>query len=188
MLYNGYRLIIFDQKEQWHGGIGFVISPAMPPYLTTFNRVSDRVGYADFTLPLKGGGKKDIRVINCYGYTSAKAKQFPEKVTQFYKELHDTSNVPCKRELFFSGDFNAKLGNRTKHEMKSSTFHQIGCHGVGTRNDNGELMMEFMTGCNLTACNTLFDHPSRHKLSWTGANRTKKGVPLYAQLCYVLIT
>ena len=37
----------------------------------------------------------------------------------------------------------------------------------------------------LTACNTLFDHPSRHKLTWTGENMKKK-VPLYAHLDYIL--
>ena len=70
MLNNSYRLLIFDQKEQWHGGIGFTISPKMQPFITTYKQISDRVGYIDLCLPLKGGGNKNFQIINSYGLTS----------------------------------------------------------------------------------------------------------------------
>ena len=71
MLYNNYRLIIFDQKEQCHGGIGFVISPKMQPHMTTFGVISDRVGFVDFSIPLKAGGMKHFRVVNCWTHVTA---------------------------------------------------------------------------------------------------------------------
>ena len=58
------------------------------------------------------------------------------------------------------------------------------------RNLNGEYMLNFMISNDLTACNTLFQHPSRHKTTWTGQKcinkRTKEIIPLYAQLDYIL--
>ena len=186
MLHNNYRLLIFDQKEQWHGGIGFMISPKMQPFITTYKQISDRVGYIDFCLPLKGGGNKNFRIINSYGLTSLRAQQQPDKLLQFYRDLHNASLVPSKWEMFHCGDFNSKLGKRTRANEQLGLEGLIGRHGIGTRNENGEHLLEFMVKVDLTACNTLFDHPSRHKLTWTGEHRTKKNTPIYAQLDYVL--
>lgn len=187
ILHNKYRIIIFDQKEQCHGGIDFAISLKMQPYITTYNNISDRVCYIDLSMPLKGGGNKKIRVVNCYGYTSLRAKQNPDKLNKFYDELHSVAHVPSKWELFIIGDFNSKLGKRTQNDLITSNHSgKIGRHGVGTRNENGEQMLEFMVGEDLTACNTLFDHPSRHKLTWQGENRKKNNTPIYAQLDYIL--
>ena len=58
LLHNNFRLLIFDQKEQCHVGIGFVIGPKLQPFVTTFKHISDRVTFIDICLPLKGGGNK----------------------------------------------------------------------------------------------------------------------------------
>ena len=186
ILYNNYRLLIFYQKEQCHGGIGFVISPKLQPFITTFKRISDRVGYINFCFPLKGGSNKNFRIINSYGLTSLRAQQHPDKLSQFYRDLHNVSSIPSKWEMFHWGGFNSKLGKRTRVDEQLGLEGFIGRHGIGTRNENGEHLLEFMVKEDPTACYTLFDYPSRHKLTWTGEHRTKRNTPIYAQLDYVL--
>ena len=88
--------------------------------------------------------------------------------------------------MFHCGDFHSKLGKRTKVDKQLGLHGLIGRHGIGTRNKNGENLLEFMVSEDLTACNTLFDHPSKHKLTWTGEHRTKRNSPTYAQLDFVL--
>ena len=36
---NGFRLIIMDQKHGWHGGLGFVLSPRMLPFVKSYSYV-----------------------------------------------------------------------------------------------------------------------------------------------------
>lgn len=58
------------------------------------------------------------------------------------------------------GDFNAKIGEG----RQGST---VGLYGLGTRNDRGELLVEWCEGRQLTVMNTWFkDHP-RRRYTWT---------------------
>ena len=91
-------------------------------------------------------------------------------------------NVP----LSDCGDFNSKFGKGTRVDEQLGLHGLIGRHGIGTRNQNGKNLLEFIAEEDLTACNTLFDHPSRDKLTWIGEHRTKRNTPIYAQLDYVL--
>ena len=50
IILNNYRLIIFKQVNDWHGGIGFVISARMCDYIKSAERISDCVCYLDLTL------------------------------------------------------------------------------------------------------------------------------------------
>ena len=109
---------------------------------------------------------------------------------KFYEELTSVSTVPSKWELYVIGDMNSKLGKRSRDDELVGLSNYIGSHGIGTRNSNGENLLNFMISADLTACNTLFQHPSRHEATWTGQkcinHRTKETIPLYAQLDYIL--
>ena len=113
-------------KRTMSGGIGFVISPKLQPlaFITTFKRISDRVGYIDFCFPLKGGSNKNFRIINNYGLTSLRAQQHPDKLSQFYRDLHNVSSIPSKWEMFHWGGFNSKLGKLTRVD------EQLGLEGL----------------------------------------------------------
>ena len=171
ILYNNYRLLIFYQKEQCHGGIGFVLSPKLQPFITTFKRISDRVGYINFCFPLKGGSNKNFRIINSYGLTPLRAQQHPEKLSQFYRDLHNVSsiiysnkmgNVPLRKFPLYS-----KLGKRSKVDELLGLEGLMGRHGIGTRNENGEHLLEYMVKEDLRACYTLFDHQqAQTNLDW----------------------
>ena len=153
---NGYRLILFEQEEGYHGGVGFLIAERICDFVISVERVSDRVCYLDLSLPLRGGGFKKIRIVNCYGYTSQRALESPRKVERYYDEVTSTYNVPAKWEAFVMGDMNAKLGRLTRDDEQHGLSAYIGNHGIGLRNPNGETMLNFMIRYDLLACNTAF--------------------------------
>jgi hypothetical protein len=59
------------------------------------------------------------------------------------------------------GDLNAKVGN------DNANLEEImGRHGLGARNENGELFVDFCSGYRLAVCGTLFSHKDIHKATW----------------------
>ena len=49
-----YKLILLEQRDSYHGGLGFVISPRLQPYIKSYSYISDRaVSYTHLTLPTK---------------------------------------------------------------------------------------------------------------------------------------
>ena len=64
---------------------------------------------------------------------------------------------------------------------------------MGTRNENGEALANFLALQGLFACNTAFHHASRHKTTWTGwlkdqnaPSGSSKTVAIYTQIDFVL--
>ena len=57
---------------------------------------------------------------------------------EFFENLHDTlGDIPSTEQIYLMGDFNGKVGN----ERRMYTDY-LGPHGRGTRNDNGERLLE----------------------------------------------
>ena len=48
----------------------------------------------------------------------------------------------------------------------------IGKYGFGERNSNEENLLQFLLDNNLTALNTMFKHPNKHRITWTPSNAT----------------
>ena len=82
---------------------------------------------------------------------------------------------------------------RTIADESAGLGRVIGGHGMGRRNHNGEMLMEFLIMHGLFARNTAFQHASRHRTSGTGwlPDRTapadsKRTVAVYNQIDCVL--
>ena len=109
-----------------------------------------------------------IRIVNAYGPTSPKAAADPTLFTNFYNELDCAANCPSRYELFFLGDFNSKLGKVTKKDDLNGLSQHIGMYGNGTRNRNGEELLNFIINHDLFVCNTAFKHKMCHITTRTG--------------------
>ncbi|KAL5272936.1 hypothetical protein ACHWQZ_G000943 [Mnemiopsis leidyi] len=184
LINNRYRLIIMEQKDSRHGGLGFVISPKTLPWIKSYNYVSDRVAFLDLLIPNSGGGETNYRVINAYGPTQPRALSNPELVNSFYQSLQTAFDVPSRYEVYFGGDFNAKIGKLTAEEISSDISYHVGRHGIGTRNSNGESLLENK----LFVCNTAFQHPST-RTGWLkdyASSVPNSMKPVYSQIDYVL--
>ena len=157
LLHNNYRLIILEQKHCRHGGLGFVINPHMNDYIKSYSYISDPVAVFDLQVPTKSGIPINYRIVNAYGPTMQRASNEPQLLTSFYQTLSSAVKVPSRFELYIMGDFNSKLGKVTLDEtVETNISDHVGRYAVGTRNSNGEHMLNFLFEHGLFACNTAF--------------------------------
>ena len=68
----------------------------------------------------------------------------PQLVIDFYQDLSKAYNVPARYEIYFGGDFNAKVGKLTEEELASDVLIHVGRFCVGTRNSSGESLLNFV--------------------------------------------
>ena len=89
-----------------------------------------------------------------------------EENERFYDMLDEAIKEQRKgREcLVVMGDFNGKVGMYKEEDT-------IGPYGVGIRNDNGQLLIEFCKGRNLFVTNTWFQQRKSAQLTWISPDR-----------------
>ena len=63
--------------------------------------------------------------------------------------------------LVLMGDFNAKVG-----QDDGMWRDVMGVFGIGTRNNNGQRLLELCSEHRLCITNTVFNHKVEHKASW----------------------
>ena len=181
-----FRLITFT-PDQPQRGMGFMVGPRLQPYLERAWQVegNDRVAAAAFRLPLLSGDVLLVKVINCYGPTAVVAKRDPEEREHFYdtveRVLRSFSNNGYRTVIVIAGDFNAKVGQRERAENISC----LGRYSKGTRNENGEHLINLAEENNLVIANTCFKHSKRHQTTWQGV--APNGHIIFNQIDYILI-
>ncbi|KAL5248389.1 hypothetical protein ACHWQZ_G017537 [Mnemiopsis leidyi] len=192
LMHNGYRLILVEQKLGRHYGLGFAISPKMQKYAKSHSYISDRVAILTLQIPTKSGSIIYYRIVNAYGPTLQRATENPQEITNFYQALTQAINVPARYELYLLGDFNSKLGRTSSLEIQETNISEhVGRYAVGTRNSNGEHMLNFLIQHDLFAANTAFPHKSRHITTWRGevkdwSRRGHYTIPVFTQIDYIV--
>ena len=86
------------------------------------------------TIPLKIF--QCVTVINAYTPTSSDED---EKVEQLYDGIERAMADSYSKYQIITGDFNAKIGSKTKEEDLKS----MGAFGIGERNERGDCLIEF---------------------------------------------
>ena len=116
---------------------------------------SDRI--VSMRLPLKN--KHYATLFSVYAPT---LQAEPAEKDKFYSELRILpQGTPADDKLLVLGDFNARVG------QDAVTWKGIlGRHGVGNRNDNGRLLLEFCTEQQLIINNTIFQQKDSLKTTW----------------------
>ena len=100
-----------------------------------------------------------LSIIQCYAPTNDADEETKDN---FYEQLQMVvSKVPQHDMLLIMGDLNAKVGADNTECEKS-----MDKHGCGTRNDNGERLIDFCLNNNQVMGGTLFPHKDIHKLTW----------------------
>ena len=87
---------------------------------------------------------------------------YDEVKDDFYEQLQTISKVPLHDMLLIMGDLIAKVGD---HDDNIGRERVMSKHGCGTRNDNGERLVDFWLN-NCTIGYTIFLHKNIHKLTW----------------------
>ena len=124
-----------------------------------------------------------LTIINAYGPTSQVTLRDQDTQDDFYSALDSITTRYSSSALFLiAGDFNSKLGKKLSNERS------IGEHSCGIRNTNGTTLAGFLETHSLFACNTAFQHATRHKTTWQGQYRDATNgniVPIYFVICHL---
>ena len=161
---NGHKVVLLEQSAGWiHYGLGFIISPALIPRVVAWRSISDRVAYIDLRLSGRNGTSRMMRIVNVYGPTIKCVTDSTNKVSgtskaaeAYYDNVKTAIKVPARYDLFIAGDFNARLGSCSASDYGSGVSNNIGRYGNGVRNENSQMLLDFMITYNFFACNTAF--------------------------------
>jgi len=127
LLYSGKK----NEDDPHEAGVGFILSKKACKSLIEWEPVSDRI----ITARLDSRFQKTT-IIQCYAPTNDAPEE--EKIA-FYDALQATiDKVPGSDVSIVLGDMNAKVG-----EDNSGREENMGKHGVGSMNENGELFADF---------------------------------------------
>ena len=145
-------MILYSGGEQHARGVGFIMSKQLSKSLIGCWTISDRV----MIIKLKGK-PFDIYIIQVYAPTSLSSD---EEIETFYSQLNLAMSI-CKNHniKIVMGDLNAKVGVGAEGQS-------IGPHGLGLRNERGDLWAEWCEEKELSVMNTWFKHRKTNLYTW----------------------
>ena len=143
LLYSGK-----DSDDDRHeAGVSLLLSKHAAKSLIEWEPVSDRIITARFESRFL-----NVSVVMCYAPTNNAEEDDKDS---FYAE------VPGRDMLILMGDMNAKVGSSNTDRER-----EMGRHGLGDMNENGEMLADFCAVNNLVIGGTLFPHRRHHKATW----------------------
>lgn len=135
-------------------GVGFLLSRKARAALLKWEPINERIIVARFRSRVR-----NVSVVQAYAPTE---QADIEEKERFYSELEATINRIPKGDIkILMGDYNAKIGC-----MNTDRERIMGRHGLGERNENGELFTEFCGNNDLIIGGSLFPHKTGHKVTW----------------------
>ena len=181
-----HNLICFATNEEAYG-MGFVINKVWSERVYKTWKVDDRIAVLQLNPEMKiqkqyrrpvytsrkmqkgirlklkiKNNRQLITIINCYAPHSELTKKNPKLTEKFYDKLDDLTRKYKNKSslLIVAGDFNAEIG-------KSIDEKCVGRFPNGTRNENGNQLIEFSEKNDMILTNTCFDHKKCHLTTWS---------------------
>lgn len=154
------HLFLFSGNDRYRmNGVGLLLSPMAKQALIEYVPISDRLIKARFNSKYR-----KISVLQCYAPTEPDDDKTKE---EFYSQLEAAVNtIPSGDIKIVLGDFNAKVGSDNYNLQRI-----MGSHGLGSsRNNNGELLVDFCARHSLFIGGTKFPHKDIHKYTWESPN------------------
>ena len=151
-------------------GVGLLISPKLTTYLSSTDKISDRILVASFR------GNPSITIIVAYAPTEDKCESVKKP---FYEDLKRiTDSIPPHNVIILAGDLNARVGA----DSSITNPRTVGRYPYHEEtNGNGEMLINYCESSNMRSMQTRFRHPKSRTWTWRHATGTK------AQLDLILI-
>lgn len=149
-------------ENVFEGGVGILVHKNHIPNILQIQCISTRVMYLIYRL----NSRCSLKIIQVYAPTSAHTDN---EMECFYEDVNTALQQKRTQYTILMGDLNAKLGHKT-----DSTEIALGNHGFGTRNERGQLLLEFLLQHNLFAMNSFFSKSPQRKWTWKSPDGTTK--------------
>ena len=162
-----YR-VIYAGGEENSRGVGIVLRKELAKRITKIIQKSDRL-----MLVRIQNEPRDIVIVQVYMPTT---DYNDEEVEAVYEQIEEMlKDVKGKDFLVIMGDWNAVVG-------EGRDGMEVGSFGLGTRNDRGQMLVDFCKRKKLAVMNTWFMHEKRRRYTWRNPGDTAR-----FQLDYVLV-
>ena len=140
-----------DSKQE--SGVGFLVHKRLEKNIVEFYSVSERVA----SVTLKLNDRYNLKIVQVYAPTCSHPD---EEVESFYEDVQVATDRAKAHFTVIMGDFNAKVGKKVERETA------IGNHGIGTRNERGQMLVEFAEARSLHIMNTFYKKRTNRKWTW----------------------
>jgi hypothetical protein len=142
-------------------GVGILLDKEARRSLIEWQPVSARITVARFRTNIR-----NIVMVQCYAPTAV-AEDIERQ--ELYMQLNDILKKLKEDTIIVGGDLNAKVGQDNK-----GLEHVMGRHGLGERNENGQLFVDFCASHDLVVGGTIFPHKDCHKVTWVSPDHKTK--------------
>ena len=161
--------VIYSGGEKNRRGVGIILRGKVGNSVLLYRPISERI----LVMRLKGT-PVNVLIIQVYAPNEDGDEKDKE---QFYEMLDQVivENRKGNECLMVMGDFNGKVGKNKEEDI-------VGPYGLGERNENGQLLVEFCKRHNLFVTNTWFQQRTSAQYTWTSPDGNIKN-----QIDYVLI-
>lgn len=162
-----------DIADNYHRhGVALVLENRIVPSVIDFIPVSNRV-----MIVRLAGQPININLIQVYAPTAEKAES---EALQFYSEINQALKLTKKNDInLIMGDFNAKVG-------RGRCGNVVGDFGLGSKNERGDMLIEFCEEKDFIVSNTWFQLPPRRLYTWRAPGDRPNHI-IRNQIDYILI-
>ena len=152
VLYSGHE----DVNAQHSEGVAIMLAKQAQKALIAWEALGPRLIHATFRT---SNSKINLNVIQVYAPTNDKDETIKE---EFYSLLRKVLEKRKSKDItVLMGDFNAKIGDNNMGYEET-----MGKHGLGTMNENGEMLANLCATNQLIIGGSLFPHKRIHKATW----------------------
>ncbi|XP_008184879.1 craniofacial development protein 2-like [Acyrthosiphon pisum] len=155
--------MIHSGDNQGKNGVGILLNKEWGLQVENTYHVNDRILFI----------KLKTSTVNMIVIPTSNSED--DEIERMYDSLDELLGISRDSDnVIIMGDFNAVVGEGQDNQI-------IGKHGLGTRNNRGERLVNFCKQSNFLITNTMFEVPKRRRHTWVAPGVTNR-----YQIDYVL--
>lgn len=176
-----YRLYYGPRSTQDDYGTGFLVGPALQPYVQKYEQILGTPRISRLELKI---GRRRLAVYALYAPASD-AKLTKDEDEEQYEDYLDTVRVTIRtdrvgiRNVILLGDLNARVGRHELGEKSTGRF------GIGTRNERGDALVLLCEEMKMNIQNTFTRCRAGRKYTWEAHNSDPNNRTV-AELDYII--
>ena len=171
-LHNNFELVFSGNVNDSHAGVAIIMEERFANHIENIRYESSRIIAVTINI-----NQQRTSFIQAYapqqGRTAAEKEKFYEDLERVY------DSVPTRSDVILMGDLNGHVGSEPVPGA-------VGHFGVGTRNPEGDNLVDFAIRNNLAIMNTYFKHRESHKYTWYRYNQSLGAYDLKTEIDFIL--